>query len=106
MQRQAPSSPALPIDFAPHDTWASLPTPFKAAVATNWSLISSSVTEIDAHVSARRRADISAAEQELATIEELALRRTTALAKAQATAASAEQETARALEALQQAQAE
>ena len=49
-------------------------TPFKVTVAANWTLITSSVTEIDAKVSARRRIDIAAAEQALVTAEKLALR--------------------------------
>ena len=68
--------------------------------------ISSSATEIDAQVSARRRAEIATVEQALAMVEERALRRTTALAEAQAATASAEQETARAREALPKAGAE
>ena len=97
---------AVPLtDLAPHTTWASLPMPLKAAVADNWSLISSSVSEVGAHVSARHRADIAAADQALSSAEEPALRRKTAAAEAQATAVSAEQESARAREALQQARA-
>ena len=90
VQHPTPSSPALPIDLAPHGTWASLPTMFKTAVAANWSLTSSSVTEIDAQVSARRCADVATAKQALATAEELALRRETALVEARAAATSAE----------------
>ena len=32
---EASFGPAMPIDIAPHGTWASLPAPFKAAVAEN-----------------------------------------------------------------------
>ena len=66
--------PAPVIDGAPDDTRASLPTPFKAAVAANWSLKSSSVAEVDAQVSDRRRADLAAAEQALVTGKKLTLR--------------------------------
>ena len=68
--------------------------------------ISSSATEIDAQVSARRRADIAAAEDALATAEELERSRTAAAADAQAAAVSAGQGTVRAREALHRTRAE
>ena len=53
----------------PNNTWASLPTLFKAAVAASWSFILSSATDIDAQVSAHHRADIAAAEDALENVD-------------------------------------
>ena len=105
-QQQALPRPVTLMDLAPHTTWASLSTPVKATVAENWSLISNRASENDAHVSARRCADITAAEQAVSKVEELAFCRKTAATEAQAAADSAEQESARAREALQRARAE
>ena len=100
------SRPVPRPDQAPQATWASLPTPFKAAPAANWPLTTSSITEIDAQVSARHHVDITVAEEALATAEELENSRKTVAVDAQAAADSARQGTARAREALQRSRAE
>lgn len=64
--------------------------PFKAAITANWTLIASSAAEIDAQVSARRHADIDAAEQALAKAKELTLHWKTTLGDVRRTTAPAE----------------
>lgn len=61
VQQQTPSKLAPRTDLAPHITWASLLRPLMAAIADNWWHISSSVSDIDAHVSVRRCSGITAA---------------------------------------------
>ena len=82
--RQVPSRPDPLHVQAPHATWASRPTAVKTAVAENWGLLSSSVAETDALVSARHGADLPEDEQEAARAKELVLRRKTVTASARA----------------------
>ena len=106
MQQQVWSRPAPLPAPTPDATWASLPTPVKAAVVANWAVISRCAPEIDAQVAARHRTDIAAVEEALASAEALEKRRKATAADAQAAATTAGQGTARAREALQRVRAE
>ena len=104
VQQQVWSRPAPLPAPTPDATWASLPTPVKAAVVANWAVISRCAPEIDAQVAARHRTDIAAVEEALASVEALETQRMDTVAEAAATAAG--EATARAREALQRARAE
>ena len=84
MTQQVWLRPAPLPATAPHESWASLPTPVKTSVAEIWSLISNSAAEIVALISARHRADLAGAAQAATQAEELTRRRKTASAEAQA----------------------